>query len=488
MRKGFVYLVGAGPGDPGLITVKGMVALSLADCVVYDFLAEKSIIDKLVCEKIYVGKKGGDHTLPQEEINQLLVTKASEGKTVVRLKGGDPFIFGRGGEEAEILVENGIPFCVVPGVSSFFSAPAYAGIPVTHRDHADAFEVITGHKRSDAADDEDINFPEYSNRKTFVFLMGVKNLEYISGKLIGEKGFPPDTPAAVISWGTTPGQKAAVSSLSGISAETNKRGVKAPAIIIIGNVVLLRDKLKWFDTLPLFGKKIAVTRTREQASSLSSKLSGLGAHVIEFPTIEIRPKEDLSEIKNAISNIDKYDWIIFTSQNAVKVFFGVLKEMGLDSRSLGGRKIAAIGPATSKELERYFVRADFVPEEFIAESIIEGMKGSDITGKNILIPCSSDGKMGALVDRVHIYDSVIPAGISDEIESVKSADIITFTSSSTVNNFFKIVRDTDAILACIGPVTADKVREMHGEPQIIASEYTINGLVSAILGWFGKKR
>ena len=292
MKNGFVYLVGAGPGDPGLITVKALEALDAADCIIYDYLANASLLKNYSCEKIYVGKQGGDHTLPQENINELLVRKAREGRVVVRLKGGDPYIFGRGGEEAEDLVEAGIPFCVVPGISSFYSAPAYAGIPLTHRDYANAFEVITGHRRGDASDDEDVNFPEYDPYRSYVFLMGMKNLAHIAEALIKEKNFPADTPVAVISWGTRPEQQTVTATLATIAAAVKKAGVRPPAIIVAGRVVLLREKLRWFDTLPLFGKSIVVTRTRTQASKLSKKLAALGARVIELPALEIRELDD----------------------------------------------------------------------------------------------------------------------------------------------------------------------------------------------------
>ncbi|MCU0822691.1 MAG: uroporphyrinogen-III C-methyltransferase, partial [Spirochaetes bacterium] len=358
MKKGIVYLVGAGPGDPGLFTVKSIEVMKSADCIIYDYLANNALLSQIDCEKIYVGKKGSDHTLPQDEINRLIIKKAMEGKTVVRLKGGDPFIFGRGGEEAEELLEAGIPFSIIPGISSFYSSPAYAGIPLTHRDFANAFEVITGHRRDDASEGEDINFPEYDPHKSFIFLMGMKNLQYISEQLINAKKFPADTPVGIISWGTTPRQKVAIGNLTGIAEIAKKEGVGAPAIIVVGGVVGLREKLRWFDTLPLFGIKIVVTRTREQASALSKKLGELGAWVIEFPTIEIKVKSDMDELYNAIEEIANYDWIIFTSQNAVKIFFNSMKEKGMDARNLYYTRLACIGPATANELRSYFIEPD----------------------------------------------------------------------------------------------------------------------------------
>lgn len=494
MKQGIVYLVGSGPGDPGLFTVKAMEVLLKADCIIYDYLANHALLGELQGEKIYVGKKGSDHTLPQEEINRLIVKKAKEGKIVVRLKGGDPFIFGRGGEEAEELIEAGVRFSVIPGISSFYSSPAYAGIPLTHRDHANAFEVITGHRRDDAPQGEDINFPEYNSQKTFVFLMGMKNLGYISEQLIEQKKFPGDTPAAVISWGTTPKQKAAAGTLKDIAGIAKSEGVKAPAIILVGSVVKLRDKLRWFDNLPLFGRKIVITRTREQASVLSKKLADLGAWVIEFPTIEIKKKADMRELRTAIEEIALYTWVIFTSQNAVRMFFDALKENGMDARNLYYSKIACIGPATANELKKYAIEPDLVPSEYVAEDIINEMKKIGITNNRVLLPCATEARqtlkeglqnLGAEVSRIHIYDTIIPDTIAEEVkEEVESADMVTFASSSTAKNFFRIFKSTEARLACIGPITADTVRSLGYEPDITASEYTIDGLVDSILEYY----
>jgi len=494
MKQGIVYLVGAGPGDPGLITEKAKKILEKADCVIYDYLASQSFVDSLTCEKIFVGKKGSEHTMPQEEINRLLTAKAKEGKLVVRLKGGDPFIFGRGGEEAEELIEAGIRFQIIPGVSSFYAAPAYAGIPLTHRDYANAFEVITGHRRDDSPDEEDINFPEYDPQKTFVFLMGMKNLRYISERLISYKKFPKTTPVGIISWGTTPEQKVATGTLADIHEKATTSGIGAPAIIVIGKVVLLRDKLRWFDTRPLSGKTIVVTRTREQASVLSEKLSELGARVIEFPTIEIR-RRDMSELSDAIRRIGDYHWIIFTSQNAVKIFFDALKANGKDARCLTA-KIAAIGPATTFELNKYFIMPDLMPSEYVAEAILREIQSKDIAGQRILLPCASEARpvlkdglagFGATVDRIHIYDTIIPENIPEDILSeLQNADVITFASSSTVKNFFSIIKNVNAKLACIGPVTADTVKALGYSPDIVASEYTIDGLVEAIVKYYKK--
>jgi len=494
MKNGFVYLVGAGPGDPGLITVKALQALSAADCIIYDYLANASLLRNYTCEKIYVGKQGGDHTLPQAEINDLLVRTAREGRIVVRLKGGDPYIFGRGGEEAEDLAAAGVPFCVVPGVSSFYAAPAYAGIPLTHRDCANAFEVITGHRRGDAADDEDINFPEYDPFRSYVFLMGMKHIARIAAALIKDRHFPPDTPVAVISWGTRPEQHTVTGTLATIADEVKKEGMRPPAIIVVGRVVLLRDNLRWFDRLPLFGKSIVVTRTRAQASSLCRKLADQGARVIELPALEIRESDGMAPLHAAIERIESYGWIVFTSQNAVTIFFRHLFAAGRDARCLGRCRIAVIGRATGDELLKFGLRPDVVPQQFVAESLLEALDSEPLAGTRVLLPCSADARdvlceglksRGASVDRMHIYCSEKPAPVSAaELEDVKNADMITFASSSTVRHFFALMPETRAVSASIGPVTSVTLRELGREPVVEATEYTIDGLVQAIVAWY----
>ncbi|MCX7679008.1 MAG: uroporphyrinogen-III C-methyltransferase [Spirochaetes bacterium] len=494
MKKvGKVYLVGAGPGDPGLITIRALEAIRSADCIIYDFLANPTLLSNHRGELIYVGKKGGDHTLPQDHINKLMIEKAKEGKIVVRLKGGDPFIFGRGGEEAEELIRHSIPFEIIPGISSFYAVPAYAGIPITHRDFADRFEVITGHRRSDTEELLEIGLPEYRPHKTFIFLMGMKNLEQIVKTLIEEKRFPPNIPVAVISWGTTPHQSVAVGTLSSIAQQVFEAKLTAPAIIVIGEVVTLRETLRWFDVRPLFGKKVVVTRTREQASELSQKLTNLGAEVIEFPTIKIKPRENM-DIHNAISHLSSFDWIVFTSQNAVNIFFNHLKKHNLDARAFHSARIAAIGNATASSLEAHGIRCDLVPEKFIAEALVEALESQAIRGEKILLPCAAEArdvlydglqKAGAYVTRVFLYDTVLPDDLDEDvISAAKLADVITFASSTTVKNFFALIPDTKAIFACIGPITAQTVRDHGKNPEIIAETHTIDGLVSAIVQYF----
>lgn len=494
MKKGLVYLTGAGPGDPELITAKALRVLGEADCIVYDYLANESFINVLDCEKIYAGKQGGSHTMPQEEINALIIEKARAGKTVVRLKGGDPFIFGRGGEEAEELAAAGIPFEIIPGISSFYSAPAYAGIPVTHRDFANAFEVITGHRRTDNSGAEDINLPDYNGFKTCLFLMGMKNLRHISQALINKKHFPPETPAAIISWGTHPRQKTVTGTLADIASAGDMAGIKPPAVIVVGGVVSLRDKLRWFDNRPLFGKRLAVTRSRRQASMLSAKLSALGADVIEFPTIEIRPANDMSPLISAIENIASYQWLIFTSQNAAAVFFEKLFASGKDARSLAGVKLAAIGRATKDALKACGLLADLMPEEFVAEGLLASMKPVVKKGDRILLPSSSQARtvlpqglraLGALVDVVHIYEPAAPKTPSSELlNEVSTADCVVFASSSAVRNFFKLVPEIKGVCASIGPVTSGALRELGYEPAIEAATFTIDELAEKITEYF----
>ncbi len=488
-NKGFVYLIGAGPGDPELITAKAQNAMENADCIIYDYLANQILIEKYDCEKIYVGKKGSDHTLTQEKIGGLIIEKALEGKIVARLKGGDPFIFGRGGEEAEELVDAGIPFSIIPGISSFYSAPAYAGIPLTHRDYANSIEVITGHRKADTKDG--VNFPEYNPDKTYTFLMGMKNLSYIAESLINHKNFPEDTPVALISWGTRPNQRVATGLLKNIASIAKEEGITPPTIIVVGKVVALRSKLRWFDNQPLFGKKIVVTRTRSQASKLLKKLTGLGADVIELPTIAIEPIIDSGKLNNAINKINEFSWIIFTSQNAVNLFFSHIYSNRKDVRILGNIKVAVIGPATGDELLKYGIKPDLVPKEYVAESLIAELKKQDIKNRKIIIPCAKGARdtlenslkdSGAEVERINIYKSVKPDNISDDvIEQLEHADIVTFTSSSTARNFFSLFPSVTAKIASIGPKTTETIIEFGTKPEIIAKEYTIEGLINAIV-------
>ncbi len=497
MKKGKVYLVGAGPGDPGLLTLKAKKALEEADVIIYDYLANPKFLNfcKKGAEKIYVGKKGGAHTLPQEEINKLLVKKAEEGKTIVRLKGGDPFLFGRGGEEAEALFEENISFEVIPGITSAIAVPAYAGIPVTHRNYTSTLAIITGHEAEDKEESK-IDFSALSKIGTLIFLMGVKNLPNIVKRLM-EEGKSPETPVAVIQWGTLPKQKTTTGTLKNIVEKVKEKGITAPAIIIIGEVVKLREKFNWFETKPLFGKKIVVTRTREQASKLVEKLEELGAMCYEIPTIKIEAVVD-EKIYQTIEKLSSYDWIIFTSENGVKFFFKVLWEKGKDLRVLGNSKVAVIGSSTKTFLENMGIRADLIPEkEFTQEGLISAFSRIDIKDKNILIPRAKEARevlpqrlkeMGAKVDVLPVYETKTCEESKEKLRNVleEGVDIVTFTSSSTVKNFFKLIEETersylkDILFASIGPITSATLRKFGFEPHIEAKEYTIEGLVNAI--------
>jgi uroporphyrinogen III methyltransferase/synthase len=500
-KKGKVYLVGAGPGDPGLITVKGRECIGRADVIVYDYLASPSLLKyaKKDSEIIYVGKQGGDHTLSQDGINELISEKAKQGLTVARLKGGDPFIFGRGAEEAEVLIENGISFEVVPGVTSAIAAPAYAGIPLTHRAFTSTVAFVTGHEDPEKAE-SGINWEALAKGiGTMVFLMGVKNLPNIVAQL-HKNGISPDTPVALVRWGTTTKQKSVSGTIENIVERVKAANLKSPAIIVVGNVVKLKEKMNWFEKKPLFGKRIIVTRAREQASDLVGMLSDLGAECLEFPTIKVEPPGDFGPLDNAIKNLSAYDWLILTSVNGVDFFFSRLFANGLDLRSFHGIKTAVIGPATSERLFHYGLKSDVIPESYRAESVIDAFRNTDLKGKRMLLPRAKEAravlpeelaKMGALVDEITAYRTTAETGESPELIkelNSRSIDIITFTSSSTVKNFTALLPagmigelNKNVTIASIGPVTADTARELGFRVDIVAESYTIPGLCDAII-------
>ncbi|MBU8910232.1 MAG: uroporphyrinogen-III C-methyltransferase [Desulfobacterales bacterium] len=503
-KTGTVYLIGAGPGDPGLLTIKAKEHIETADVVVYDYLASPFLLNyaRKDAQIIYVGKKGGDHTLSQNKINLLLVEKARQGLNVARLKGGDPFVFGRGGEEAQMLLSHKVPYEVVPGVTSAIAAPAYAGIPVTHRDHTSFVSFITGHE-DPTKKDSSMQWDVYAkSNATLVFLMGVKNLENIVKNLI-KNGKSSDTPVALVRWGTTARQKTVTGTLETIVERVRQARLKSPAIIVIGHVVSLRDELSWFDKKPLFGKRIVITRARAQASGLVSKLSKLGAHCIEIPTIHIAPPEDTAPLKESIKNIKNYDWLIFTSVNGVKFFFDTLFDMGLDVRVLGHLKFACIGPVTKERLKDYGIISDILPETYRAESVIDAFSTLEIKDKKVLLPRAKRArtilpekltKMGARLDEVTAYETRINDKGKEELISLlekDEIDVITFTSSSTVSNFMSHLESKDAgkllknvITASIGPITSDTARSFDIEPDIEAKEYTIQGLVDSLLIYY----
>jgi len=500
IMKGKVYLVGAGPGDPGLITVKGLECIKKADVLIYDYLASPILLKyaRKQTEILYVGKKGGDHTLSQDEINSLIAEKARKGLTVTRLKGGDPFIFGRGGEEAEILVRNEIPFEIVPGVTSAIAAPAYAGIPLTHRKFTSTLAFVTGHE-DPLKEESSIDWTALARGiGTLVFLMGVKNLPYITNRLI-DHGMTPDTPVALIRWGTTPRQTTVTGTLDTISERAKDAGFKSPAVIVVGHVVKLRERLKWFENRPLMGHRIVVTRAREQASELVQRLSDLGAECLECPTIEVVPPDDFKPLDTAIENLSTYEWLIFTSVNGVSFFFDRLFAKNKDVRALRNIRTGVIGPATAKRLFDFGLQSDIVPETYRAESIIKTFAGKDLNGKKILLPRAKEARpilpveltrMGAVVDEVTAYRTRSVQGNTDLLLKrlkEKTIDMITFTSSSTVKNFHALVPAEnlksliqDVTVACIGPITADTARDLGFDIHIIAESFTIPGLCEAI--------
>ncbi len=502
--NGKVYLVGAGPGDPELITLKGLECIKNADVIIYDYLASPSLLKhaREHAEIIYVGKKGGDHTLSQDRINALIAEKAQKGFTVTRLKGGDPFIFGRGGEEAEVLIDARIPFEIIPGVTSAIAAPAYAGIPLTHRKFTSTIAFVTGHE-DPAKAESNIDWAALAKGiGTLVFLMGVKNLPHITDRLM-HHGMSPDTPVALVRWGTTPKQTTVSGTLDTIVERTKAAGLKPPAIIVVGHVVKLREKMRWFETRPLMGRCVVVTRAREQASDLVKRLSDLGAECLECPTIKVSPPQDVKPLDRAMENLSSYDWLIFTSVNGVNFFFERLFQKNKDVRALKDIHTAVIGPATEKRLFDFGLKSDIVPESYRAESVVKAFAGKDVTGRKILLPRAKEArpvlplelkKMGAVVDEVTAYCTHAVKDNTDVLSArlkERSIDMITFTSSSTVKNFRALFPNEDlkdlmrgVTIASIGPVTADTARDLGFDVHIIAESYTIPGLCQAILTHF----
>ncbi len=501
-KQGRVYLVGSGPGTADLITLRGMRLLKNADAVVYDYLADPQLLREAPdgCELIYVGKKAGQHTLRQEEINDLLVKLAEEGKRVVRLKGGDPFVFGRGGEEALALKEAGLPFEVVPGVTAGIAAPAYAGIPVTHRGLTCTLGFITGHEDPEK-DDSDIDWSKVATGfGTLVFYMGVGNLPRIVERLT-QNGRAPSTPAAVVRWGCRPNQQTVSGTLGDIAEKVAQAGLKPPAIIIVGEVVGLRPELQWFENKPLFGRRIVVTRSRAQAGDLSARLAELGADVVEFPVIRIVPPEDAEPLTRAATRVREFDWLIFTSVNGVEAFFGALRGQGLDARALHGVRVCAIGPATAGTVERFGVVADLIPPKYVAESVAEALaQQGEVAGKRLLLARADIGRsflpqelerLGAHVEDVVAYRTVLeePENIEEVRRDLAAGRIsaVTFSSSSTVRNFAQLV-GAEALravspppsLASIGPETTRTLREYTDAEIVEASEYTIPGLATLL--------
>jgi uroporphyrinogen III methyltransferase/synthase len=500
---GKVWLVGAGPGDPGLITVAGVDVVSRAEVVVYDRLVSPRLVDLAPpkAERIFAGKhptEKGASGFSQQQINDLLVAKAREGKRVVRLKGGDPFVFGRGGEEAEALAAAGIPFEVVPGVSSAIAAPAYAGIPVTHRRMSSSFTVVTGH--------EDPEKPESAidwagiakGADTLVILMGGANLEEIM-KRLADSGRAPDEPVAVVRWGTTPDQRVIAGSIADVAIRVAEAGLTPPLVTVVGPVVRLRDTLRWFDNRPLFGKRVLVTRAAEQAGVLSHALAEAGAEPIELPAIEIVPRVDRKALQQAFDRLDTadYDWLVFSSANGVDIFFDELRHHKKDARALGRARVCAIGPVTAIQLARHGVHADLVPERFLAEGVVEALSERGIMGQRVLWPRARGARralvvglerLGAAVDELPLYSAAVPKEVDAEAMSRLRAgevDIVTFASSSAVRNLVRMLGDDKTplekpLIACIGPVTAATARRLGLRVDVEAPEHTIEGLLAAL--------
>jgi uroporphyrinogen III methyltransferase/synthase len=496
--KGLCILAGAGPGDIGLVTLRAREAVEQAQVLVYDYLCNPEILKwaPANAEIIFAGKKAGQHTLRQEEINQLLVEKTKEGRRVVRLKGGDPFVFGRGGEEAEALAGAGLAFEIVPGITSAIAVPAYAGIPLTHRDLASSFTAFTGHE-DPSKDKTAINYQALiAGKGTLVMLMGMDRLGSIVPELLAN-GADFHLPVALIRWGTTGRQETLVGELGSIV--TASAGFEPPAIVVFGHVVQLRKKLRWFEQRPLFGRRIVVTRTRKQASALSAKLRALGADVYEIPTIRVEPSENLMEFGELVRDAFQYEWLVFTSVNGVEAFFDMFYRLYDDARSIGNVKIAAIGPATAQRIKDFHLSVDLQPKEFVAEALIEGLLeyGSVENLKFLVVRALGArevlpqrlAELGAIVDEATAYRTVQETNDSSGAQErfqMEGADLITFTSSSTVENFLALKLPWPAQMktASIGPITSQTMRKQGLSVDVEATRYDVDGLVTAVLKLF----
>jgi len=496
MSSGKVYIIGAGPGDPGLITLKAVECIGKSDVIVYDRLVGGKVLSfaRPDAELVYVGKKPDFHPVPQWRINEILVEKALEGKTVARVKGGDPFVFGRGGEEAECLAEKGIEFEIVPGITSAVAVPAYAGIPVTHRDYCSSLHIITGHERPDKKESA-LDFEALARLEgTLVFLMGIKNLDGICKSLI-KHGKDPMTPAAVIERGTTSAQRIVYANLENLYRKAVETGIEPPAVTVVGEVAGLGDRLTWYKKGKLAGKKVLVTRAREQASELVKRIESIGGEALEFPTIRIEPPEDRTHFDEVLSRPGSYDWLVFTSVNGVRLFFEGMRKRGKDIRALAGVKICAVGEATRSALEGMGLTVDYMPESYTTECLLEGMLKRVEKGQRVLLaradignPLLSQGlsDSGAEVEDLVVYRTVPDTrgreGILDMIMSGE-IDFITFTSSSTVRNFAAAVGSeylpgaSKCKVVCIGPVTAKTAEELGIRVAAVADVYTMEGLV-----------
>jgi uroporphyrinogen III methyltransferase/synthase len=491
---GTVYLVGAGPGDPGLMTARSLELIAKADAIFYDRLIPPGALGgaRPDAELVYVGKQPGVPSVPQEEIGERLIEAARAGRNVVRLKGGDPFVFGRGGEEGEALREAGVEFEVVPGVTAGVAATAYAGIPVTHRDDASAVAFVTGHE--DPAKEESAldwaalaRFPG-----TLVFYMGVKRLARNAAALI-EAGRDPDEPAAAIERGTWPGQRTVEATLGTIADAVAREEVKAPTLIVVGEVAERREQLAWLERRPLHGRRIVVTRARAQASGLAKTLRELGAEVVELPAIRIEPRIETQEVRDAIAALGDYSLVCLTSPNGVRLLFEAMEAGGRDTRALAGATVAAIGPGTARALAERGIAADVVPERFVAEALVEALAGLEVEGRRVLVARAAEARdvlpdalreRGAEVDVVPLYETVREEPDAEEVEVAQSADYVTFTSSSTVTNLIAALGDrfpTSARVVSIGPITSETARAGGLEVAVEAERHDVDGLLTALL-------
>ena len=495
--RGICYLVGAGPGDLGLVTLRAQECIRRADVIAYDYLVNREVLQwaRPEAEIIYVGKQADQHTLPQDRINALLVEKVLAGKVVTRLKGGDPYVFGRGGEEAEELREAGCAFEVVPGISSTIAGPAYAGIPVTHRDFCSQLTIFTGHE-DPTKEESSLDFAKLAAADgTKIMLMGVGRMAILAGRLV-EHGADPETPVALIRWATTGRQQTLTGTLGTIAQRIEETGFKPPAVCVIGGVVSLRERLNWFEQRPLFGRRVVVTRTRAQAGDLTRQLRELGADAYEIPTIRTAPPTDLLAFGRLVQDAHRYEWIIFTSPNGVQAFFDMFYKLYKDAREIGGARLVAIGPGTAKKLAEFHLAADFVPEKAVAESLVEEFCefAGSVENSTILwvrpeeardVVTAALGRRGAIVDEALAYRTVPETGDPTGGQArfrEEGADIITFASSSAVDNFMKLGLPIppNVQIASIGPVTTAALRHHGLKAHIEAKQHDIPGLVEAI--------
>ncbi len=504
-RLGRVALVGAGPGDPGLLTLRAAQTLREAEVLLYDALASDAIVALAPpqCERIYVGKRAGEHAMPQADIEALAIAKARAGRFVVRLKGGDPFVFGRGGEEAEALQAAGVAFEIVPGISSALAAPAYAGIPVTHREHAASFTVLTGHEDPSKAAST-LDWAKLADpKRTLLILMGTANLCEIAEQLVAN-GLAGTTPVAVVSDGTRPTQRTVVGTLASIAQDVKHANVGAPAVIVVGEVARLRERLRWFDARPLFGKHVAITRAGEQSESFARALLERGAEPVRAPAIAIARPDDSKPGEDAIDALGSFDWVVFTSQNGVDAFFGRLAARSADARALRDAKVAAIGERTAERLRAHGIVADAVPETFVAEAVARAVIDGSRPGARVLIYRAQEARdvlprtleeAGLSVTIAPAYKTVVPSD-PDFARKIASADVLTFTSASTVRGFCELLGGETAAaelacgkcVACIGPITARAAADAGLSVDVVAQRFTTGGLLDALDRYFAGRR